>query len=385
MILDLCGGEASEPRISQAHASADGYPIRMQRLVHRPARFASSAGSTSSRASSARSSAAWNSSRSMRMIPTAGLDETERLALGEQLTDSDADAWIVNVPTWRPDIEGQADLVEEVTRIVGYRQHPVDAARPRAGRCQADRDPLAADRAPGPPQPPRRAGSTRRSPGASSPKRTRPRSAAATGVLANPISEEMKVMRPSLLPGLIAAARRNLDRGATSVRLFEVGRRYLADAERPTVGAAAGRRPQARATGRPARRRTSTRSTPRPRRWRCSRRPGRRSPTCRLFMDAGPTWHPGPLGDAGAWAKTILAAFGELHPRLARGADAPAGTVAAEIYLDAIPAPRASGRARPAFTPPALQAVTARLRLPRSRRPGRRCAGPRDPRRRQGS
>src|SRR4030095_11866835 len=54
--------------------------------------------------------------------------------------------------------------------------------------------------------------------------------------LANPISEEMKVMRPSLLPGLIAAARRNLNRGASAVRLFEIGRRYLADAERPTVG-----------------------------------------------------------------------------------------------------------------------------------------------------
>jgi phenylalanyl-tRNA synthetase beta chain len=53
--------------------------------------------------------------------------------------------------------------------------------------------------------------------------------------LANPISEDMKVMRPSLLPGLIAAARRNLDRGATSVRLFEVGRRYLGDCEHPTL------------------------------------------------------------------------------------------------------------------------------------------------------
>ena len=45
----------------------------------------------------------------------------------------------------------------------------------------------------------------------------------------------MKVMRPSLLPGLIAAARRNLDRGASSVRLFEIGRRYLDDAEHPTL------------------------------------------------------------------------------------------------------------------------------------------------------
>ena len=46
-------------------------------------------------------------------------------------------------------------------------------------------------------------------------------------VLENPISEDMKAMRPSLLPGLLAAAKRNIDRGAASVRLFEIGRRYL--------------------------------------------------------------------------------------------------------------------------------------------------------------
>ena len=54
----------------------------------------------------------------------------------------------------------------------------------------------------------------------------------------------------------------------------------------------------------------------------------------------------------------VLAAFGELHPRVAKALDAPAGTVAAEIYLDAIPAPRGADRERAAFTPPALQAVT---------------------------
>ena len=46
-------------------------------------------------------------------------------------------------------------------------------------------------------------------------------------MLANPISEDMKAMRPSLLPGLLMAAKRNLDRGAASLRLFKVGRRYL--------------------------------------------------------------------------------------------------------------------------------------------------------------
>ena len=53
--------------------------------------------------------------------------------------------------------------------------------------------------------------------------------------LANPISEDLKVMRPSLLPGLLAAAQRNQNRGADSIRLFEIGRRYLADAEHPTL------------------------------------------------------------------------------------------------------------------------------------------------------
>ena len=55
--------------------------------------------------------------------------------------------------------------------------------------------------------------------------------------------------------------------------------------------------------------------------------------------------------------KTILAAFGELHPRVAKALDLASGTVAAELYLDAIPAPRSSERARAAFAPPALQAV----------------------------
>ena len=73
-------------------------------------------------------------------------------------------------------------------------------------------------------------------------------------------------------------------------------------------------------------------------------------------MNAGETWHPGRSVTLGL-GKNVLAAFGELHPRIAKALDAPAGAVAAEIYLDAIPAPRASERARPAFTPPALQAV----------------------------
>jgi phenylalanyl-tRNA synthetase beta chain len=175
--------------------------------------------------------------------------------------------------------------------------------------------------------------------------------------LANPISEEMKVMRPSLLPGLIAAARRNLDRGASSVRLFELGRRYLGDTEHPTLGLLlAGER--------------------RPRNWQTGRAQafdafdakaevlalldaaGAPVSNLQVISDGGPTWHPGRSAKLGLGPKAILATFGELHPSLAQSVDAPAGAVAAEIYLDAIPAPRSSGHARSAYAPPALQAVT---------------------------
>jgi phenylalanyl-tRNA synthetase beta chain len=175
--------------------------------------------------------------------------------------------------------------------------------------------------------------------------------------LANPISEEMKVMRPSLLPGLIAAARRNLDRGAPSIRLFEIGRRYLTDAEHPTLAfLLAGER---RARG-----------------WQSGKAQafdafdakaevvalldaaGAPVDNLQVFPDAGPTWHPGRSATLRLGSKTILAAFGELHPALQKSIDAPAGAVAAELYLDVIPAPRSSGHARPAYSPPALQPVT---------------------------
>jgi len=77
-----------------------------------------------------------------------------------------------------------------------------------------------------------------------------------------------------------------------------------------------------------------------------------------LTAGAGALWHPGRSATLGLGPKTVLAAFGELHPRLAKEIDAPAGMVVAEIYLDAIPAPRSSGRARAAYSPPALQPVS---------------------------
>jgi phenylalanyl-tRNA synthetase beta chain len=262
----------------------------------------------------------------------------------------------VTVPTWRRDVEGPADLVEEVARIVGYDQvpsTPLDRA-PGIAKPTATRSQLIERRV-------RRTAAARGLDEAVTWSFISEKEAEVFGggewKLANPISEEMKVMRPSLLPGLIAAARRNLDRGASSVRLFEIGRRYLADAEHPTLGLLlAGER--------------------QPRGWRSGKAQnfdafdakaevtalldaaGAPVGSLQVLPDAGPIWHPGRSARLGLGPKTIVAAFGELHPSLSRTLDAPPGSVAAEIYFDAIPAPRSSSRARPAYAPPALQAVT---------------------------
>jgi phenylalanyl-tRNA synthetase beta chain len=261
----------------------------------------------------------------------------------------------VTVPSWRRDVEGPADLVEEVARIIGYDQvpsTPLDRA-PGVAKPTATRTQLIERRV-------RRTAASRGLDEAVTWSFISEKEAEAFGgsdwTLANPISEEMKVMRPSLLPGLIAAARRNLDRGVSSVRLFEIGRRYLGDSERPTLGLLLAGERQARG-------------------WRSGKARGfdafdakaevmalldaAGAPvgSLQVLPDAGPTWHPGRSAKLGLGPKTIVAAFGELHPGLIKSIDAPAGAVAAEIYFDAIPAARSSGRSREAYAPPALQPV----------------------------
>ena len=163
-------------------------------------------------------------------------------------------------------------------------------------------------------------------------------------------------MRPSLLPGLLAAARRNIARGATSVRLFEVGRRYLADKERPTLGIVlAGDR-----SGR---------------HWRTGKAQefdaydakaealailaAAGAPVDNLQVIGGTSgvYHPGRSGRLSLGPKNALAEFGELHPAALRAFDLSSPVVAAEIYLDALPQKRSSGHMREHYAPPALQAV----------------------------
>ena len=323
LILDICGGEAS--RVTRAGSP----PIVEKRVAFDPALT----------------------------LALGGIDipETEQRAILERLGFR-VDGGTAIPPSWRRDIDGPADLVEEIVRIAGYDNIPSTPlpradgiARPTATRAQTIERKV------------RRAAAARGLDEAITWSFIAEADAALFGgaarIVANPISEEMKHMRPSLLPGLAAAARRNADRGAASIRLFEVGRRYLAEGERPTVGLLLSGDKAARG-------------------WQSGKAQkfdafdakaealalleaaGAPTGNLQLTMGAGDSWHPGRSATLGLGPKTVLAAFGELHPRLSKALDLPTGTVAAELYIDAIPAARATGRSRPAFAPPALQPVS---------------------------
>ena len=264
----------------------------------------------------------------------------------------------VTVPTWRRDVDGPADLVEEVIRIIGLDNVP-STALPRAeGVAKPTATPMQKVE--------RRMRRTAAARGLNEainwsflPEAQAAVFGGGTWTLANPISEDMKVMRPSLLPGLLSAAGRNLDRGAASVRLFELGRRYLADGEKLTLGLVLAGERQARgwASGKahsfdPYDIKAEVLAL--------LAAAGAPVDNLQVMGDAGTHFHPGQSATLRLGPKTILASFGALHPNAAKAFDLDGAVMAAEIYLDAIPAKRGSGNGfmRPAYTPPALQAVT---------------------------
>jgi len=270
----------------------------------------------------------------------------------------------VTCPLRRNDIEGPADLVEEIVRIHGL-DKVASVALPRA---EGVARPTAT-----PQQKLERA--LRRAAAASGlneaitwsflPEWAAEHFAAegqALWVLANPISEDLKAMRPSLLPGLLMAAKRNEDRGAPASRLFEIGRRYfrkgdgLSD-EKPTLGIV-----------------LAGENTPRG--WQAGKAKGfdaydakalalelleqAGAPVANLMVmgEAGSQFHPGQSATLRLGPKTVLARFGMVHPATLKAFDVDGPIAAVELFLDSIPAKKGAAFARPGFTPPALQAVT---------------------------
>ena len=235
---------------------AQGSPARRRR--RRPS-------SASSRASS-RSSPASSSRRSRSAAPWKRWASPSR-ARARRVK--------VTAPSWRPDIHGAADLVEEVVRIVGLDKVP-SAPMPRSrGVARAVLTETPAPRAPGAPRLWRRAGWSRPSPGRSSRAPRRGPSAAARTRWSSPIRSrrEMSSMRPSLLPGLLAAVQRNRNRGFADLGAVRGGAglsrrraRGPVSSPPPACAPAPRRSPAPAAIGRGRRRRPAS-TTPR-RTWR---------------------------------------------------------------------------------------------------------------------
>ncbi|WP_194744343.1 phenylalanine--tRNA ligase subunit beta [Thermaurantiacus tibetensis] len=320
MMQALCGGEVSE-------AACVGAPPALDRVI----RFAPE---TTARLSG---------------LDVPAAEQREILArLGFAVDGDLAGDWAVRVPSWRRDVEGPADLVEEVVRLVGL---------DRVAAVPLPREPGVAKPVATPAQMQERR--VRRALAARGldeavtwsfiAEAEAERFGGAAHRLVNPLSAELAVMRPSLLPGLLAAARRNMARGERSVRLFELGRRYLAEGERPTAGLllAGDAEPRHWKTGkaRPADAFDAKAAA-------LAALAAAGAPVERLATrQPGPAWyHPGRSAEL-VLGKAVLAAFGELHPALAGDVGAVA---AAELFLDAVPASRGK---RPPYRPSPLMPV----------------------------
>lgn len=284
------------------------------------------------------------------------VDDDTQKAILTQLGFGVDPQWNVTVPTWRRDIDGPADLVEEVVRIVGL-DHVVSTPLPRAdGVALPTATPLQSLE--------RKMRRTAASRGLNEainwsflPQKEADAFGGGAWSLDNPISEDMKVMRPSLLPGLLSAAQRNMDRGASSVRLFEIGRRYLADSERLTLGLLLASEKTVRgwASGKATK---FDAYDAKAEVMALLAAAGVATDSLMVMAEAGDHYHPGQSATLRMGPKNVLAAFGTLHPATAKAFDLDGTVIAAEIFLDAIPAKKAAGFMRAPFTPPALQAVT---------------------------
>ncbi|WP_027053779.1 phenylalanine--tRNA ligase subunit beta [Mesorhizobium erdmanii] len=328
LVLDLCGGEPAQTEVV-------GYAGHVDKIVSFPL-------SEVTRLTGIE-------------VPKAEcLEILSRLGFKPQ---GSGDVVDVAVPSWRPDLDGKADLVEEVMRI-----HGVDNIAPQPlGAHDAVNSKILTT--------------------LQVRTRTAKRALAVRGMmeavtwsfipakhaelfgggqtalkLANPIAADMSDMRPSLLPGLIAAAQRNADKGIGDVALFEVSGTYEGDGADQQRRVAAGvRRGTAKLDG-------SGRN------WAGNSGPvgvfdakadaiaaleACGAPVDRLQIEAGgPAWyHPGRSGTIKLGPKTVLGTFGEFHPKTMEGLDVSGPLCGFEVFVDAVPEPKA----KPTKTKPKLE------------------------------
>src|SRR4051812_8117451 len=270
----------------------------------------------------------------------------------------------VAVPSWRSDVHGKADIVEEIVRIVGVDKVPMapfergdEPRKPVLTQIQ-----LRTRRA-------KRALAARGMVEAvtwsfiSKPHAELFGGGQAELALANPIAADLSDMRPSLLPGLVGAAQANADRGFSDIALFEVGQVFKSDRPEDQLVAAAGVRhgfASSKGMGR---------------HWSGSAMTDALDAKADAFavlaaagapmqalqiVPGGASWlHPGRSGTIQIGPQNVLGYFGELHPRTleALGADGP--LMAFEVILDRIPdAKKKPTRAKPLLDLSAFQPVS---------------------------
>lgn len=343
LILELCGGEASDVVVAGEAPAAPG-PILFD-----PTYVQGLSGLDIA------------PERSLSILQALGFKIEPPKDVSATAFATDAESLVcVTPPTFRRDVHGKADLVEEVARIAGYAALPStplpEAPRavggvltPRQARARLARRALAA------------AGYAE----AVTWSFTSRANAQLFGggapelLLANPIASELDCMRPSILPNLIEAAGRNARQGFADVALFEVGPVFLSDGpkdQRTAVTAILAPRP--------------------PRAW--DKRPADDVFTVKadlmvLLEEIGapvtslqtvqgstsPWWHPGRSARLQLGPKAVVAEFGEIHPAVLKALDVAGPVYGFEIVLDAVPEPKKKAvKTKPAFTPSALMPLT---------------------------
>ena len=270
----------------------------------------------------------------------------------------------VTVPSWRPDVDGKADLVEEVMRI-----HGVDRIEPQPLESHAAVNGKILTTLQIRTRKARRALAARGMMEAVTWSFISETAAKAFGgggealKLANPIASDMSDMRPSLLPGLLAAAQRNADRGFSDLALFEVSGTYEGDTPEAQRRVAAGvRRGMAKLEGSG-------------RHWSGNAGPvgvfdakadalavleASGAPVDKLQIESGgPDWyHPGRSGTIKLGPKVVLGTFGEFHPKTLATLDVGGSLCGFEVFIDTIPEPKQKAtRTKPALNLSDLQTV----------------------------
>lgn len=323
MIIEFCGGQASELVVA-------GAPSAPRQIGFQPARVAALSGVEVSQA------------RMSEVLSKLGFAIEER-----------GDDWILGVPSWRPDIDGEADIVEEIVRVVGYAEIPA-LRLPRASISKRADD---------------RAGLARKAlvnlgflDSCSFSFVSETQASAFGGAvhrLQNPISADLSAMRPSVLPSLLAAASRNLAKGQGACRLSEVGLSFGETQRSCAAGVMVGDVEEVSFAGElmSKKSRAVDAFDAKAAALAVLEALGVNPAQVMLVNTPPAHFHPGRAALITLGGKVQLGVFGELHPTVLKAFDVDAPAVGFELWLENVPEAK-KGKAKPALKLPELQALS---------------------------